>query len=640
MIRRVAGAMATGALVGLCMLGIEELSNLVAGQARLAGDEATRLLPWYLLGPAALALPAAAVRPGGGRVLAAATAVWAVVWGGVAAMILGERGAPAPAVLGFGGFGLLALGATVLLLRRVGDERARWGLAAAAVAFLPAFRALNLNAFGSPGELWALVTDAGLVVGAALVGLLAAALSPRLSRPALPAALALAPGAMALGLSLLSAPPRPSPAPPAAAPRPDVVLVVVDTLRADHLGAWGYGRPTSPQLDALAARGTVYLDATSPAPWTLPSFASLQTGVEPHRHGAGVNPGERNTQAPLGPDLPTVAERLAQAGYRTGAIVSNPYLKASFGLDRGYAHYDDALGLAHMMMLLHPLDQLPFRAMPDRSYRLAPRMVAAAERFWADTEGGPRFLMLHMMDPHKPYNPPEQDQRAVAGPGPDQGPGSHQDPVEALYDAEIRFLDRSVGPFLERVVADGGLVLLTADHGEEFSDHQGAYPGERWPADVRHGHTLYQEQLHVPLLVVGAGAPAARIERPVRSLDVVPTILHAAGAAPVEGDGQPLAEALGLPVPGPLPRRAQAIRYGTEKRAVIDPLGRKLIRSTQGDEVYDLATDRGERRNLATGRGDLVQELAPQLPGESEGEAAEIDPALLEQLRAVGYVDP
>ena len=650
MIRRLADAAVTGALVGLCLLGVEELANLAAGQARLAADEALRLLPWYLLAPAALALPAAAVRPGGGRVLAAAAGTWAVVWGGVAAMTLVERGLPAPAVLGFGAFGLLAGGGTALLLRLMPGERARWGLATAAVLFLPAFRAVNLNAFGSPGELGALLADAALLVGAGLVGLAMAWLSPRLSRPAqpaalalLPAALALVPGALALVLSTLSAPARPSPAPapdPAAGPRPDVVLVVVDTLRADHLGAWGYPRPTSPHLDDLAARGTVYLDATSPAPWTLPAFASLQTGVEPHRHGAGVNPGERNTQAPLGPDLPTLAERLAQAGYRTGAIVTNPYLKASFGLDRGYHHYDDALGLAHMMMLLHPLDQLPVRAMPDRSYRLAPRMVAAAERFWADTQGGPRFLMLHLMDPHKPYNPPEADQRDVSGPGPAQGRGSHQDPVEALYDAEIRYLDRSVGPFLERVVAEGGLVLLTADHGEEFSDHAGAYPGERWPEDVRHGHTLYQEQLHVPLFVVGGGVPAARVDRPVRSLDVVPTILHAAGAQPVDSDGQPLAEALGQPVPAPLPRRAQAIRYGTEKRAVLMPEGAKLIRGQAGDELYDLSTDPGEQRDLAAERAGEVQALAGQLPGESQGEAAEIDPALLEQLRAVGYVDP
>ncbi len=624
----VAAGAAVGATVGVALLGLEELANLVVDQPALAPQELLRLLPWYVGWPALLGVLASRAGDLPGRVLGTSAGVWGIVWGAIAAQELGERGVPMPSLVGFGLGAVAAVVGAVGVLRLVHCTRRRWGLAVASLVFLAPFRAVNLNAFGSPTEPAALTADAAIVALALVLGLVAVFARDWLMRPAVALGAALVPGLLALGGRLLLAPPPPSPAP--AASHPDLVLVVVDTLRADHLGAYGHDRPTSPRLDAIAARGIVYTDATSPAPWTLPSFASLQTGREPHVHGAGVNPGDRNTQAPLGPDLPTVAERLSARGYRTGAIVTNPYLKASFGLDRGYDHYDDALGLAHMMMLLHPIDLLPVRAMPDRSYRLAPRMVAAADRWWQQTAGGPRFLMLHIMDPHKPYNAPAIDQQAV-------GTG-RADPVEDLYDAEIHYLDRTVGPWLEQVLAEGATVLLTADHGEEFSDHPGAYPGEKWPPDVRHGHTLYQEQLHVPLIAAGPDVAAAVVDRPVRSLDVVPTLLALAGAPPVDTDGQPLAEVLGQPTPPPLPRRAQAIRYGSEKRAVLDQ-GRKLIRSRHGDELFDLDQDPAEQQDLAARRPDEVRALESELPGESEGQDAELDAALLEQLRAVGYVD-
>lgn len=612
----------TGAAVGVFVFGVEELTNLALKQPALSASEVLRLLPWYLVWIAALGLLATGVRGLPGRILATSAALWGVVCGALAAQVLGERGVPAPALLGFGSGAIIAgVGATIAL-RIVPGPRGRWALAAGSLVFIAAFRAANLNAFGAPADPAALRAD-GLIAGVGvLVGLAAALVQPWMRRLA-PVA-AVLPAIAAWGGTMATTPTDPTPAP--AADRPDLLLVVVDTLRADHLGSYGHPHPTSPGLDRFAARGLRYTDATSPAPWTLPSFASLQTGLLPTDHGAGVNPGDANTQAPLGPQHPTLAEALGRVGYRTAAIVSNPYLKASFGLDRGYDTYDDALGLAHMMMLLHPVDLLPLRAMPDRTYRLAPRMVEAAEAWWKATAGGPRFLMLHLMDPHKPYNAPAADQKAVGR--------YHEDPVENLYDAEIHFLDRAVSPFLDQVLADGATVVITADHGEEFGDHPGAYPEERWPPDVRHGHTLYQEQLHVPLLMAGPGVPTGVVDRPVRSLDVVPTLLRLAGTS-LPTDGQPLAEALGEPPPAPAPRKAQAIRYGTEKRAVIDG-DLKLIESRWGVELYDLR--QGEHHDLSTTRPDDVARLRQELPAASRGEAARLDPELIEQLRAVGYV--
>jgi len=608
--------------VGAFVLGVEELTNLVLQQPALSAAEVGRLLPWYLGWPALLGLLAAGARDLPGRVLGTGAGLWGIVCGALAAQVLGERGLPAPAVIGFSLGAVAAVVGAVGALRLVHCPRRRWALATASLVFIAAFRAANLNAFGSPAAPAALRADALIGAAALALGLLAALLQPWLRRLALP--VALLPGAGALAGTLALAPPPPTPA--AASEHPDLLLVVVDTLRADHLGAYGHPHPTSPGLDRLASGGVRYTDATSAAPWTLPSFASLQTGVLPSTHGAGVNPGDANTQAPLGPDLPTLAGTLGEAGYRTAAIVSNPYLKASFGLDRGYDRYDDALGLAHMMMLLHPIDLLPLRAMPDRTYRLAPRMVDAAAAWWTATAGGPRFLMLHLMDPHKPYNAPGRDRDAV-------GHG-HDDPVEDLYDAEIHFLDRALAPFVDDVLADGATVVITADHGEEFGDHAGAYPDDHWPADVRHGHTLYQEQLHVPLIVIGPDVPPAVVDRPVRSLDVVPTLLALAGTG-LPTEGQALAEALGTPPPEDRPRKAQAIRYGTEKRMVIDG-DLKLIASQWGEELYDLRRD--EQRDLAAERPDDVARLEQELPAQSSGDAAELDPELIEQLRAVGYV--
>ncbi|NOY26142.1 MAG: sulfatase-like hydrolase/transferase, partial [Oligoflexia bacterium] len=297
MLSRIFTALLTGAAVGLAMLGIEELANLATAQPGLAPSEIAQLLPCYLGWPAIMALCAVSVRDNGGRVLAVTAAVWAFVIGAVAALLLRERGLPAPAVVGFLAAGLVAVGATVVLLRLVKSARTRWALAVWALVFMPAWRAVNLNAFGPPGEPAALRADALIMGISLLLAGLAAGLAPRLNRSLWALAASALPALLAIGGRVLLSPTPPVPA--AASDQPDLVLVVIDTLRADHLGSYGYSRPTSPALDELAARGLRYTDATSAAPWTLPSFASLLTGLIPAHHGAGVNPGQHTTQAPL-----------------------------------------------------------------------------------------------------------------------------------------------------------------------------------------------------------------------------------------------------------------------------------------------------------------------------------------------------
>jgi arylsulfatase len=326
---------------------------------------------------------------------------------------------------------------------------------------------------------------------------------------------------------------------------------------------------------------------------------------------------------------------MADAGYRTGAIVTNPYLKKSFGISRGFETYSDALGLAHMPMFVQPLRMLTIPVMGGRYfYRPADMMVDEALEWWAAMDGGPRFLMLHLMDPHDPYNPPAEDVAAVGE--------IHEDPDENAYDAEIHFTDRQLGRLLDVLDLSRTLVIITSDHGDTFGEHPGAYAHENFP-HTRHGHTLYQELLHVPLMVAGPGIEAGRESRPVRSFDVVPTILEvgrAEGIQPIHG------EALFRPydkTEAPLfyskPEvGAQAMRFGTEKSAVR--LGEmKLIRTQDGDELYDLRQDPGELENLAEAQPEMVKRLAEHLPAEGAGAGSnELDEETKKQLEALGYV--
>ena len=276
-----------------------------------------------------------------------------------------------------------------------------------------------------------------------------------------------------------------------------IVLVVVDTVRADHLGTYGYTRLTSPELDRWAEQSALFTQAHANSPWTLTSFGTLYTGRLPSQHSAGrrIQDGPHPAWGELEASLPTLAELLFERGFTTAAIVNNPFLERRFGVARGFEHYDEG-----------PTSNL-------RSRRADEVVDLALE--WLDRrEEGPFLLVIHLFDPHAGYDAPEEVRGTfttgydgklefpVAADGRirlglDELDESDQRFVMAAYDEELLYVDRHLGRLFagleSRDLFEQALVVLTSDHGEEFWDHQ----------RFEHGHTVYEEQLHVPLLFWG-----------------------------------------------------------------------------------------------------------------------------------------
>jgi len=412
------------------------------------------------------------------------------------------------------------------------------------------------------------------------------------------------------------------------------VLVVVDTLRADHLSAYGYARPTSPALAAQAREGALFEHAFAPSPWTLPSFASLYTGLFPEQHGAGR--ARDGSFAALDRSVEALAERLAGHGFATAAVANNPFLSPAFGLARGFQSYQYVYGNV--------------RHQPG-----AGQVIWAGLR-WLDARDPERpfLLVLHCFDPHLPYDAPRPARGAFAPESagalvrPFTGVGGAanagwmpRDPAErsfaiGSYDEELLFVDQQL-PHLfaglaERGLARETLVVLTADHGEELFDHGG----------FEHGHTLHQELLHVPLVLWGPGVVPQRIEAPVSLVDVAPTLLDALGLPP-------LARAAGVSLwplvtrGEPLPARdlhAGGTLYGPARSAVVRWPWKLVAVEGGAPALYDLASDPGEARDLAAADPERVRALAALLPAPAAGSGASapsLDARTREQLRELGY---
>jgi tetratricopeptide (TPR) repeat protein len=384
------------------------------------------------------------------------------------------------------------------------------------------------------------------------------------------------------------------------------VLVTIDTLRADHVGCYGAEWASTPTLDGLARRGVRFTTAISPAPLTLPSHATLFTALDPPEHGVRANGAFR-----LEEGVPTLAERFESAGFATAAFVSAFVLDRRFGLARGFAHYDDALGVQNEEI---GVASRPGGASVDAALAW---LESAPERF---------FLWLHLYDPHAPYEPPEPHRTRQLG---------------RPYDGEIAYADAELGRLLAALDArfpDGRtLVAVTADHGESLGEH----------GEPTHAFSVYDATQRVPLLLAGPGVPQGAVdERLVRLADLAPTLLALTGLPPLAGaSGASL-----LPAPdGPdaEPRVAWVETLATQIDLGWSPLlgvrtrEHKYVRAPR-PELYELASDPGETRNLAAENEALVARLDALVEARAARQKAVpnlgVDPETAQRLEALGYL--
>jgi arylsulfatase A-like enzyme len=455
---------------------------------------------------------------------------------------------------------------------------------------------------------------------------------------------------------------NPSSAPPlersaSASHHPPVFVVLVDTLRADHLSSYGYPHPTSPAIDRLGEEGARFTRTFAQAPWTRPSCTSLLTGRYP------PDVGMRSMRNPL-PGAAVILPQLLQAeGYATAGIISSIQVSREFGFDKGFDHLDNGSSYLRWAGSHHALVRLGL--MPEGHwyprYHAAELTDEAIE--WIDRQrrrDAPIFMYLHYSDPHEPYEPPAGEDRwrefaserarALAQPPPRSPKGDQvfsETEIEALvarYDAEIAYVDREIGRLLDHLRASGlyddALVVLTSDHGEEFSEHG------LWT----HAKTLYNEVLHIPLVVKYpqrlAHANGRTIDAPSALVDIAPTIADVLGAdwsdLPMRG------RSLLSLVDAPPERLIYADNERPALRAVIDP-NVKLLQvlddagEVQEERLYSLRHDFAERSptepteelaspDLAERRG-----LAAAVFRQHAGEEIELDKETRQELRALGY---
>ena len=387
-----------------------------------------------------------------------------------------------------------------------------------------------------------------------------------------------------------------------ARPRPrNVLLITVDTLRADRLD-----RSRTPEVLALAARGTTFTDATAHAPLTVPSHASIMTGRFPPGHGIRDNGGYA-----LAPRTSTLASTLHERGFRTGAFVGSFVLARHTGLNAGFDHYDDEFDRRPARLTLTSLER--------RGTEVVDRAAA-----WIAAGSEPFFAWVHLYDPHAPYAAP--DAFAARFPG-------------RPYDAEVAASDWAIGSLVRGLPAatrDRTLVVITADHGEALGDHR----------EREHGVFLYDATLAVPLVMVGPGVPAARdVSEQVRSVDIAPTILDIAGLPPPACDGRSLTPLMnGQREEEPRVSYAESawghLHFGwSELRALRD--GEWKYIHAPAPELFDLRRDGAEHENLYAARTPLAAAMAgrlAQFARDRVSAAPSPDSSTSEALRSLGYV--
>lgn len=435
------------------------------------------------------------------------------------------------------------------------------------------------------------------------------------------------------------------------APGPNLLIITIDTLRADHLSCYGHDRNTSPRIDGFATGGVLFEQVVCQSSQTLPSHTSIFTGMNPRTHQAISH------ESPVPPDIITLAEMLKDRGYKTGAFISSHALDSEYGLDQGFDTYWEI----HEELSIMERDICRLREMDATT--------AAASAWLREHMDAGFFLWIHWFHPHRPYNPPDRYISAFAGGYSGSANSSpefimqvwrqeieiDQEDVDHLvgsYDGEVAFTDVQVGAVIDELdslgLLENTVVVITADHGEILYDHE-HYFG--------HDIALYDECLRIPLIIRAPGLEIAdsRIEELVQSIDIMPTVLDLLDIAHPEGlEGESLLPLIGgsgrptaeycfsetFPFPEKCPPR-HAVRTADAKliwkEAGSDPMVK---------ELYDLADDPGETHNLYAEHPDfaayldsvLTAWIAPQglhparIPSARESGRWRI-------LRSLGYVD-
>lgn len=426
--------------------------------------------------------------------------------------------------------------------------------------------------------------------------------------------------------------------------RRNVLLIVVDTLRADKLGCYGSELGATPHIDRLAAEAVTFRRCYAHAPWTLPSFASMLTSLYPPQHGAG---GHLPQFRGLPDSVRTAAECFRDGGYATASVINVEFLTEPFGMTQGFDHVDH-------------------QAYPNNiEVRSATETTNAAVTWLRRPRQGPFFLMVHYFDPHLVYSPPAAYRRRFAGPrdrksadwvfgtreqiikyrrGSVQFDDATIQRAEKLYNGEVAYTDSEVGRLLDTLdeleLAESTIVVFTADHGEEFLDHGG----------FEHGHTLYEELVHVPLIIRdGGSAPSRAIDTVVGHVDLVPTLCELTG---VPGDPSFVGHSLGGLMAGENgddhPIIFEGNFWGSPLRGWLQGGAKLVLARAEPPKLFDLVRDPAEKFNLYDSNPDRVRRVAEDfklaykqmmMRVQQNATRVELSPLELERLRSLGYTD-
>jgi arylsulfatase len=448
---------------------------------------------------------------------------------------------------------------------------------------------------------------------------------------------------------------------------PNVLLISIDTLRADRLGSYGYRLPTSPRIDHLAEQGVRFDDVTVPWPRTWPALASALTGTYPATNGVAFRP-----RRPLPKENETLAEVLRDAGYATAAVVANVNVGRRFGFDQGFDHFIESWAEEARRQTGSPdLDLVPGRVKAFTNAKIVTDQAVGLIDVLAARS--PFFLWLHYMDPHGPYLPPDEYSDLWRDEYARNDVPFHRIPhyqrqfrdgvpivdlgdYEARYDREIRYVDDQIGRLLEelerRGLADETLVVLTADHGESLTEH-GDF--------LSHGASPYQPGARVPLLLVLPGRlPAGRVvDAPVGLIDLKPTVLELVGLPPgptTQGkslvptidEAAPPSEFIFMEAGWDTPTQL-VVRRGKWKLVQLRAPGDRRRFKREAVELYDLEADPGETINVIRENPTVAHELrarldhwletTPRYAGAPQGDVP-VDEGTGKMLRALGYADP